>query len=531
MDSSTIEVKPIGSTENLELYDAADFKMAFQNAINAMKPPSVIDNAHIAARQAQYSHMTFSSDPDEDAKIRYEVVRNHLANDFWRMTESNHTEDPRVHITMADEALKRFMRGKKVKHEIQNPKLRINYERLGTFFQRTPSDDKILDGFAVSRNALTVKISGYKIPEDKNLEVQVIFDSKGPGGVVIIKANIEEHADGEKDYFVKELSPHSVSTRFAGGLRGVLQIISPDYVDEGLHTERARKGRQVVNVPVCEILTRVLMIPLSPVHVEIERINNLIYQESEEGTVKGVGMIHPHNMEDPAGLTGSKKMVADLLRDKSLRDHLSDDFHEFSRNISAQASIDAEEFQRYLSASDFLTIFSDLVFSVPGQEQTILFSAIAEIPEYGDTISGISVVDPTGMEMSEEEVVSHERIAQGARNAILEASKNKTFKIEDRQKAADVVEHYLRMKDITIDEMPFYVKTSSPIVPETQSFEKLVSEEAKLQSVVIPTPHTAADPKHASQLNTEYMEELRKWRALPLWKRIKKKKPEQPTGI
>jgi tetratricopeptide (TPR) repeat protein len=49
--------------------------------------------------------------------------------------------------------------------------------------------------------------------------------------------------------------------------------------------------------------------------------------------------------------------------------------------------------------------------------------------------------------------------------------------------------------------------------------------------VEIPIPHPRADPKRASELNRQYLEELAEWEALPWRKRRAVKKPERPTGI
>ena len=48
--------------------------------------------------------------------------------------------------------------------------------------------------------------------------------------------------------------------------------------------------------------------------------------------------------------------------------------------------------------------------------------------------------------------------------------------------------------------------------------------------VEVPTAHRNADPNHAYQLNVQYQQELKKWKALPWWKRIRIKKPTHPTG-
>jgi WD40 repeat protein len=46
-----------------------------------------------------------------------------------------------------------------------------------------------------------------------------------------------------------------------------------------------------------------------------------------------------------------------------------------------------------------------------------------------------------------------------------------------------------------------------------------------------PTPHPVGDLERAPQLNIEYQKELKKWKALPWWKRLKEKKPRRRAGI
>jgi tetratricopeptide (TPR) repeat protein len=49
--------------------------------------------------------------------------------------------------------------------------------------------------------------------------------------------------------------------------------------------------------------------------------------------------------------------------------------------------------------------------------------------------------------------------------------------------------------------------------------------------VDIPTPHPGANADRAAQLNIEYYRELSRWKALPLWKRLRTKRPLPPKGI
>ncbi|MBI3797858.1 MAG: DUF4062 domain-containing protein [Deltaproteobacteria bacterium] len=44
-------------------------------------------------------------------------------------------------------------------------------------------------------------------------------------------------------------------------------------------------------------------------------------------------------------------------------------------------------------------------------------------------------------------------------------------------------------------------------------------------------PYPEADPERAMQLNRQYQQELARWKALPLWKRLMTNKPQPPTGI
>jgi tetratricopeptide (TPR) repeat protein len=45
------------------------------------------------------------------------------------------------------------------------------------------------------------------------------------------------------------------------------------------------------------------------------------------------------------------------------------------------------------------------------------------------------------------------------------------------------------------------------------------------------TPHPSADANRAAQLNIDYQQALARWKALPVWKRFRIKRPDRPSGI
>jgi hypothetical protein len=53
------------------------------------------------------------------------------------------------------------------------------------------------------------------------------------------------------------------------------------------------------------------------------------------------------------------------------------------------------------------------------------------------------------------------------------------------------------------------------------------SESSGLASVA----HPANDPNRAVRVNLQFIEDLKRWQALPWYKRIRTKKPERPTAI
>jgi hypothetical protein len=63
-----------------------------------------------------------------------------------------------------------------------------------------------------------------------------------------------------------------------------------------------------------------------------------------------------------------------------------------------------------------------------------------------------------------------------------------------------------------------------------KSFPFPAVEHSAVRGVDIPSPHQAANPERAAQLNIQYQRDLAAWKALPWWKR-RGKKPVPPTGI
>ncbi len=451
--------KLIGSTQNLNLYNAGDSIEALQEAINGMKPPLVIDNAHVETRFAEYSDIAFSSNQKDNEKIQHQVVRDHLADDFLQMAGNNYSEALDRFEAQADKALNQFLKNKKFKFEISDPKLRVNYERMGFYYQQTESEEQVLDGFALSINAVAfVGIEGYRIPADKYLEMRAIFNLKErESALLTIKAKIERYDSQLQDFVGIDFPLAKIYSRHGGGFR-ILDMIDPSFISKHALELQYRQGNHILKLPATEVLTRHQTIPLAIYIQSVSEINNYIFEEDEEGIIKGTGIIHPHNIEPTDKLARNKRMVFDLLRNKSLRNHLSKDFEKFAREVKANTEIDPQEFQGFLSVTDFLTIFNDEGLNVEGSRTSILFSVIAEIEEYSDKIKGVNIVDPTRTDMSVEEINYRVKIAREARDAIIEAVKDNSYKIKDPKKAAAVVEHYLGMKDITIrDKMPDYV--------------------------------------------------------------------------
>ena len=81
-------------------------------------------------------------------------------------------------------------------------------------------------------------------------------------------------------------------------------------------------------------MTRHQAIPSIAYFRAVGEINQFIYGKDENGTVKGIALVHPHNIEAPGKLAKNKQMVADILQDKSLRKYLSKNFYKFARNVS-----------------------------------------------------------------------------------------------------------------------------------------------------------------------------------------------------
>lgn len=460
-------IRPIRSTDDLDLYHTADWKKAMEHGVDRVKPPRVVDNAYIEAYYAQYDNVRFSDNPVENEKIKFEAVKSRLANDFWRMDGGRNSQQPVAYIVKAEDALHKYLNRQMVREEISDPKLRINNERLGWFYQQLASERQMLDGFALSNRELAMgNMDGYIIPSDPNMEVVASFDfESGNQGELSIKTDIIPRSrSGRKDYMGIDNPVYELSTRFGGGLGGILPLISPEYYSESAFGERHKKGKHHFDVPASEILTPEQAIQRARSYKAVAEVNQLVAGRDEEGVIKGFGIVHPHFIEDAGALTRSKRMVADLLRDKSLRKYLSRDFARYRRNVSADTEIGLREFQGYLSSSDFQTLFST-GFSVPGHRTRALFSATAEMDKYGDKINRVNVIDTIGSGMTQEEADYRIALAGKVIEIIGRISAQGTYRIDNPQDAALIVEHYLGMKDITVNQMPSYVETTKGVCP------------------------------------------------------------------
>lgn len=75
-----------------------------------------------------------------------------------------------------------------------------------------------------------------------------------------------------------------------------------------------------------------------------------------------------------------------------------------------------------------------------------------------------------------------------------------------------------------------YGEWRAPKTHSLQDRERSATRRSSSSSVST-VAHPAADPDRAARLNIEYIEALKRWEALPLWRRVRAKKPERPTGI
>jgi tetratricopeptide (TPR) repeat protein len=53
----------------------------------------------------------------------------------------------------------------------------------------------------------------------------------------------------------------------------------------------------------------------------------------------------------------------------------------------------------------------------------------------------------------------------------------------------------------------------------------------RTEQILVAAPHPTADPERAAQLNRQFIEDLRRWEALPRLKRLRTPKPRRPKGI
>jgi tetratricopeptide (TPR) repeat protein len=95
-------------------------------------------------------------------------------------------------------------------------------------------------------------------------------------------------------------------------------------------------------------------------------------------------------------------------------------------------------------------------------------------------------------------------------------------KNDDGAHARRFREIFARVKDAGWDVQPA-LRQMSNLLAE--------SNDGSGWTVSIPVPDSRADPDRAAKLNIEHQNALRRWQALPWWRRITAKKPEPPSGI
>ncbi|MCK5012934.1 MAG: hypothetical protein KAS66_03875, partial [Candidatus Omnitrophica bacterium] len=448
------------STETLDLFDPADSIIALEDRINELKPRQSIDNVYLDELfHERYGSTTFSDDRNENDRIVYENVKLDLTEDLRRMGAPDRAED----------VLNRFLKGEQVKIDISDPELRVNNEIVGLYARTEPGDRQEFTGFVLpkKREVLAIeKIRGYELPSDAGVQTIFNFDPN---------SKIREHVTFKLDrnHYNRDITEYggidiNMENVVVGGLssgrRGALSMIFPDYAERYDFIRKNQAG--IFEAKPLEIVTRNVSIATKRYYREVAEINQFVLQEDEKGAIKGLGLIHPHIIEAPGRIQKNKKMVADILQDKSVRNHLSPDFYKFARNVSQNTDIDVEESRTFLSSKDFLTLFTSTGFNVPGHRARALFSAIAEMDEFGDTITGVNVVDPTSTQMPDEEVDYRTGVARRVKKIIRKASENEIFEVEDPKERALIVEHYLGMKDISVrNTMPYYVNMARGKVP------------------------------------------------------------------
>lgn len=107
----------------------------------------------------------------------------------------------------------------------------------------------------------------------------------------------------------------------------------------------------------------------------------------------------------------------------------------------------------------------------------------------------------------------------------------------DLTKIREVIEYYAcatpevrtRAIERTLDELGIEQKSEESLRDLRGEVRIHVREQPS--NMGIPTPHSAADPKRASEANVKYQNSLRKWQALPWWKRLFTRRPDPPRGI
>src|SRR6185312_11168426 len=111
-----------------------------------------------------------------------------------------------------------------------------------------------------------------------------------------------------------------------------------------------------------------------------------------------------------------------------------------------------------------------------------------------------------------------------------------SMEAERAEMAGNLGQMYLRQGDAKSAE--YWINQAWLLAPKDSEIHQILSRLVKTDSipenrakpVALPTPHPDADPTRAFQLNLQYQEELAKWKALPMWKRMTAKKPLPPQG-
>ena len=449
---------PVCTVHNLDVYRAADFREAFEDAVNALKPPSAIDYRHVEACVAAHESVVFSDDAAADHEARSEAVQNDLAGDFWRMWGGDPRGPSRWHWTQAAEALRRFKSGDRaLKYEDAVSGRRVNFEKSGVFVQRDTSADQVLDSFVLANDAIALDGDHYEMPKDRDAKVEVLV---GPGDWACrlqVLAKIDGYASGIQDFVGMHFPLNRVISKHGSGMRGLLPLVVGAHAGDEPLSLRGESETRAFAVRTSELMTTNTTVKLTDFREQVAALNRFLYYEDDGGIVRGVGTLHTHNIFAASRLEPDLKMVLDLIQDKSLRRHLSRGFSKWARTVTRKSQVGAEEWLGYLSPNDFLALYSDDYLGVPGHKTSVLFSAIAEMDELGESVRRVNVVNPVGEEWCDEEEKYRVEIAQEAKRAMTEALQN-GCRVSDPEQGTAIVEFYLGMKDITTrDELPEYV--------------------------------------------------------------------------